>query len=99
MAGLPPTEWAGYDAAFVASTLVLGELVTSSHLEDCVQLRVRRRFRAFPAALYAAVAVAAGFTLPLAGMAVVAFAAAEAVRGWWRCGPRVRRIVRGATHE
>jgi O-antigen biosynthesis protein len=96
---LPPTEWAGHDAAFVASTLVLGELVTSSHPEGCVQLRVRRRFRALPAALYAIVAVAAGVVLPWAGAAVVAVAAEEVVRGARRCGPRVRRIMRGATHE
>jgi len=93
---LPPTEWEDHDAAFVASTLVLGELVTSSHPDDCVQLRVRPRLRALPLFLYALVAIVAALFAPLAGAAVVAVALEEGARGAYRCGPRVRRIVRRA---
>jgi len=93
---LPPTEWEDHDAAFVASTLVLGELVTSSHPDDCVQLRVRPRLRALPLSLYALVAIVAALFAPLAGAAVVAVALEEGARGGYRCGPRVRRIVRRA---
>jgi len=94
---LPPTEWEAYDASFVASTLVIGELLTSSHPEGCVQVRVRRRVRSSFAALYALAAVVGVFVTPVAGAAVVAVAAVEVGRGWWRCGPRVRRIVRKAS--
>jgi glycosyltransferase involved in cell wall biosynthesis len=93
---LPPTEWEAHDAAFVASTLVAGELVTSSHPEGWVQLRVRRRVRTFPALLYVLAAVVAFLVMPLASAAVAAVAACEVGRGVWRCGPRVRRIVRRA---
>jgi hypothetical protein len=93
---LPPTEWEDHDAAFVASTLMLGELVTSGHPEGCVQLRVRRRLRALPAILYAVTAAMAALLTPLAGAAVLAVALEEVGRGAWRCGPRVRRVVRRA---
>ena len=94
---LPPTEWEAYDAAFVASTTVVGELVTSSHPEGCVQLRVRQHMRAFPLVLYVIAAVVAGLIVPWAGAAVAGVGAAEVGRGLWRCGPRVRRIVRKAS--
>ena len=94
---LPPTEWEAHDASFVASTLVIGELVTSSHPEGCVQVRVRRRTRSAFAALYALAAVVGVLLTPVAGAAVVAVAALEVGRGSWRCGPRVRRIVRKAS--
>lgn len=40
-----PTGWEDYDAQFPLSVLTLGELVSSSHPDGYVQLRVRSRFR------------------------------------------------------
>src|SRR5207253_7999631 len=93
---LPPNEWEAHDAAFVASTLVVGELVTSSHPEGCVQVRVRTRLRAGAAVLYGLAALVALAIQPVAAAAVVVVAVAEFGRGKIRSGPRVRRIVRRA---
>lgn len=94
---LPPNEWEAHDAAFVASTLVVGELVTSSHPEGCVQVRVRTRLRMGAAMLYALAALVALAVQPLATAAVAVVVVAELGRGMVRSGPRVRRIVRHAS--
>jgi hypothetical protein len=80
---LPPSAWDEVDATIVASTLVLGDLVTSDHPVGYQQLRLTSRLRlrrlvACAVALYVAVLVA----WPLA-LAAVLFCL-EIVRGWWK---------------
>ncbi|MBV9284810.1 MAG: glycosyltransferase family 2 protein [Acidimicrobiia bacterium] len=96
---LPPNEWEAHDAAFVASTLLVGELVTSSYPEGCVQVRVRTRVRTAAAVLYALAALVGLAVQPLAAAAVAALVVAELGRGMVRSGPRVRRIVRRAAES
>lgn len=85
--------WEAHDARLLASTLVQGKLVTSSHPAGCVQLMIRRRPRWRFALSYAAILVAAAVSAPeLAGIATAA-ACAELGLGWWRTGPRVRGLL------
>ncbi|MGZ6825511.1 MAG: glycosyltransferase [Mycobacteriales bacterium] len=88
-----PSGWEDHDAQLVASFLVLGELVTSSHPVGCVQLQVRRRLR--PARLAAAgtaVLVAAAVSPGLPAL-LAAGLLADLVRGWRRTGGLVRLVV------
>lgn len=91
------TEWEDYDARLIASSLVAGELLTSGYPEGSVQLRVRRRVRAGNLLITLVGAICGWLISPPAGVAVLGVAVFEVVRGLWRTGPLVRRIVRRAT--
>lgn len=77
----------------IASSFVRGELVTSAHPPGCVQVRVRRRLRRLRLAV--AVLISAGLTAlaPGAGLAVVGVVCLELVRGVWRAGPMIHRVI------
>lgn len=81
---LPVDCWDEVDATVVASTLVVGELVTSDHPVGFQQLRLQPRLRRGPVAAGLTAAVALGVVAwPLAVAAVVA-GAVEIGRGWWK---------------
>jgi hypothetical protein len=89
------TGWEAHDALIFGSRLLAGRLITSSHPEGCIQVRVRWRVRRWPAILWTMV-VAIVTSLSLVAGAVVALAlAADTARGMWR----LRRGVRWAIHE
>lgn len=80
---LPANAWDDVDATVLASTLVAGELTTSSQPEGWQQLRLASRLRLRRLLVLAA---AIGVLLPLAwplatGLGVAAVV--EVARGWW----------------
>jgi glycosyltransferase involved in cell wall biosynthesis len=92
----PPTGWEEYDAGLAASSLIVGELLTSAHA-GAVQVRIRPRARRGPLVLAltaALVLAAAGAVVP--ALVLTAGAAFELGRGLWRCGPVARRAIVGA---
>jgi glycosyltransferase involved in cell wall biosynthesis len=91
--------WENFDARIVGSSLVTGDLVTSSHPVGSVQVRTRRRLRIFPAATSVAVVVGAAMLSPAVGAVLLAVVVAELGRGWWATGPRVRRVLSKGTRE
>jgi O-antigen biosynthesis protein len=86
--------WADHDARLLGSSLVAGRLLTSRHPVGCVQVRIDRRPRVLWLVLYLAGAVVGLFLQPWAAAAVLAVAVAEVLRGLWRTGPAVRRMLR-----
>jgi glycosyltransferase involved in cell wall biosynthesis len=96
---VPPSGWEDYDARLVGSTLLHGDLITSSHPIGSVQFRIRRRLRYPP--LLALLALAGGLVAvqPVASLAVLGLAVAEALRGAWNTGPFVRRVVGRQGHS
>jgi len=92
---LPTTGWEAHDARILASSVVAGDLVTSAFPEGCVQLCVRRRPRRAGLALLVTAAAVAPASIPLAGVVVAVFAV-ELVRGWWRTGAGVTRVLQEA---
>ncbi len=85
------TGWEDYDARWVASTLLYGELVTSSHPIGWVQVRMRRRLRGAAAGM-GLLGIAVGAALhPLLAIALVVVATVEVGRGWWRSGAMIGR--------
>ncbi len=89
--------WEDYDVRILASTLVLGDVVTSSHPIGSIQLRVRRRPRWTAVSLLAA-AVAVTFALsPAFAVGLVGFGLVEWVRGLRRAGSFVREVVQRVT--
>jgi hypothetical protein len=91
------TGWDAFDVRVIGSTIVGGELTTSAYPEGYVQVRIRRRPRAWGTTV---VIAGLAFTSAIDPLAVFVFgsaAAAEITRGWWRTGPVVRRAVREAT--
>jgi hypothetical protein len=87
-----PSGWENFDARVFGSTLVMGELITSSHPPGCVQIRVRRRPRMTVAVICAA-ACAMAMVEPIAAAVIGASALAEASRGVWRTGRLVRKTI------
>jgi glycosyltransferase involved in cell wall biosynthesis len=97
---VPASEWKDYDGRVLGGALITGELVTSNHPLGYIQLRVRRRLRPVPAAASLGAAVAVGLlTEPLIGLALLAPPALDLLRGLWRTGPLVRRVVETAAQE
>ena len=93
-AAIASTGWEAYDARVIGSTIVGGELATSAYPEGYVQVRIRRRPRAWGATV---VIAGLAFTSAIDPLAVFVFgsaAAAEITRGWWRTGSG--RAPRGA---
>ena len=90
----PASGWESHDATLIGSSLVFGQLVTSSHPEGSVQLRVHRRARVRPLAALAVLAGLTWFHLGVLPTALVAtLGAGELSRGWWRTGPLVRKVL------
>ena len=93
---LTPSGWEDYDARFLGSAFVHGDLVTSGHPMGAVQVRMRHRLRGLRLAGATAVAVAAGLASVRIGLAAGGLVLASLVIGWWRTGPAARRVVREA---
>jgi hypothetical protein len=93
----PGSEWDDHDARLVGSSLLIGRLVTSSHPEGSVQVRVRRRLIPHRAAITGVVAGGALLLGPAFGLAVGSAVGIDLSMGWWRTGPLVRRTVERAT--
>jgi hypothetical protein len=91
------TGWEDFDATLGASGLLSGRLVTSAHPEGAVQLRVRRALRTRRAAAAVFAMAALAVVAPPVAVALAIVLAADMVRGAWRSGPLVRRIVAEAT--
>jgi glycosyltransferase involved in cell wall biosynthesis len=90
---LPATGWEDHDGEVIASSLVLGELVTSGHPVGYVQVRVRRRLRPVRFAAAVVVSVTLTFVTPAAGLVVAGIACLELARGMWRSGPMIHRVI------
>ena len=87
------TGWEDYDARLIGSSLVRGDLVTSSHPVGSVQMRVRRRL-CWPrlvtlVTLVTLVGVVDALPAALLGLLMIV----EVGRGLWRTGGLVRRLA------
>lgn len=91
---IPTTGWEDYDARIIGSALVTGDLVTSAYPQGSVQLRVSRRLRLWPALGFAVLIGIAAFVAPPAAAVLVFAAVGELMRGLWRTGKLVSRVVR-----
>ncbi|MGH8977325.1 MAG: glycosyltransferase, partial [Acidimicrobiia bacterium] len=90
----PASPWSDHDAAFDASLAVRARLVSSAYPEGCVQLHVRRRLR--PAGLaVSCLAFAIAMIAPVLILPVGLICAADVGIGYWRSGPRARRVLIG----
>ncbi len=92
----PGTGWEDFDAQVVGGPFVVGELLTSSHPQGWVQLRVRRRLR-WPAVAAFLVLVCMVATVGLLLVVIVLGAGlAEVVRELRRTRSTVHRVLRKA---
>ena len=90
---VPSTGWERFDARLLGSAFVAGDLVTSSHPEGWVQIAVVRRIRIRHAVEAGVLVWLTAIVSGPAAMIVVAAVLLECVRGTWRTGPLVRRVV------
>ena len=93
---LPATGWEDHDGEVIASSLVRGELVTSGHPIGCIQVRVRRRFRRPRLALAVLASATLTVLAPSVGLVLAGLVLLEVVRGVWRAGPLVHRVIASA---
>jgi GT2 family glycosyltransferase len=91
------SEWEDHDARLSSSGLVRGTLVTSHHVPDVVQLRIRPRLFLERLAVVAALAVALSLASVGLGALMVLAAGIDVLWGWWRSGPRAIHVLEGAT--
>ena len=94
---VPPTAWDGHDGWLAGSALVAGELLTSSHPEGSVQVRIRPRLRPGGAGLLGSAVTVAAVAGQPAVFLLLALAGVEAARGWWRVARKARRAILDAT--
>jgi hypothetical protein len=85
------TGWDDYDARLLASRLVVGDLVTSSHPIGYVQIAVRRRILHRRCLGLASLILMLAVVDTSAAFGVGAIGAVDALLGVWRTGPSVRR--------
>ena len=88
------TEWDDFDALVRGSFFIDGEVVTSAHPHDAVQIRVRVR-PGLPrlASLAATIVVLWALGDHAAGYWLAAAAAGDVGWGVWRTGPGLRRLI------
>jgi len=98
---IPTTGWDDYDARIIGSSLVIGDLITSAYPLGSVQVLVRRRLRLWRTLAFAVLLGIVGLVTTPGAAAVLALAGAvEVIRGLWRTGSLVTRVVRqGARPE
>jgi GT2 family glycosyltransferase len=94
----PASPWADHDAAFDASLAVRAHLVSSAYPEGFVQLRVRRRMRPAGFAI-ACLALAIALIAPPLVLPVALICAVDVGIGYWRSGPRARRVLMEGAHS
>jgi glycosyltransferase involved in cell wall biosynthesis len=85
--------WADHDARLLGSSLVLGKLVTSRHPVGCIQVRIDRWPRARGLLGYSVAGLVALLLQPWVAAGVLALALAEVLRGLWRTGRGMRRVL------
>jgi hypothetical protein len=90
---LVPSGWEDYDARLLAGPLVLGDLISSSHPEGWVQVRVRRRLRRRPGIFAAGVLVVCWLTSPVLGALASGAVVVELARGLLNITFAVRRVL------
>ena len=88
------TGWEDHDATVLASFLVAGELLTSSHPAGSVQIKVRRRLRAGRVVAGTGATLLGGMLVPALGLVVAGLLMLDVVIGCWRTGVGFRRRVR-----
>jgi hypothetical protein len=77
------TGWEEHDCRVLASALVTGDAISTSHIPGTVQIRVRTRLRTAPLAFFALLAAIAAVATPVAAVIVLVTAALELARGVW----------------
>jgi hypothetical protein len=89
------TGWEDHDGSARGSTFLNGKLITSEHPSGTVQVRIRHELRTAHVALASAAIAFAATGLPIAAvLALAALVVLDFAVGWWRLGPRLRRILR-----
>jgi hypothetical protein len=78
-----PTGWEDHDCRVMASTLVTGDVISSSHVPGTVQIRIRTRLRIAVLAGFVVLAAIAAIATPAAAVVVLLAAAVELARGLW----------------
>lgn len=91
----PPTGWEDHDGRLALSALISGDVLTSSHAEGFVQVRIRSRLRRGRAALALAVVATLFVTSPPAAGIVAVLVAGEVARGKSRTGWLIPAVLRG----
>ncbi len=95
----PASGWEAHDARLLLSTLVAGDLLTSSHPPGTVQVFVRARARAGRlAGAVLLLFVLAGLAPPAAALGVL-LVGGDLGRGWWRARRQVPGILRRGTRS
>lgn len=91
---LPPSGWEDHDARLYLSQLVAGDLLTSSHPEGFVHVRVRNRLRRSRAALVVGSVAVANLVAPVVAVALAGAAMLSAVHGLIRSRSLLVRVLR-----
>lgn len=89
----PPTGWEDRDARFPLSLLTAGDLLSSSHPEGSVQLRIRLAARPSRLVAAAVAMVLAAAVSPTLVAAVVVAAGADVARGRWRASIQLPDLI------
>lgn len=92
----PGTGWEDFDARVMGGPFLVGELLTSSHPQGWVQLRVRRRLRWRAVAAFLSLVCLVATVDLLPAVVVLAAGLAEVVRELWRTGGAVHRVLEEA---
>lgn len=90
----PVTGWEDHDGRIAGSLLLSGELLSSAHVEGVVHLRVRRRPRWLQLVAIAGIGALLAVASPVSAAIVLGLVVVDVVRGLYRVGPRIRRILR-----
>lgn len=91
----PVTGWEDHDGRIAGSLLIGGELLSSSHVEGFIHMRVRRRLRGTIFAASMATVALLAFVSPVTAALSAAAVGLDLGFGNYRVGPQVRRIIRG----
>ena len=90
----PATGWEPRDARLLLSTLVAGDLLTSSHPPGTIQVFVRPGLRVARMTAAVLVLVVLAGLAPLAAAVGLLVAGADLTRGWWLARRRLPRLIR-----
>jgi hypothetical protein len=93
---LTPSGWEDYDARFIGSALIYGDLISSGHPIGASQVRMKRRLRLLRVLGATAATLAVAAVDPILGLVAGAAVLVSLGNGWWRTGPFVRRAVQEA---
>jgi glycosyltransferase involved in cell wall biosynthesis len=88
-----PTGWEEHDCQVLASSMVAGDIVSSSHVPGTVQIRVRSRLRTAPLAAFVILAGIAAVANPAAALLFLLPAVVELGRGLWVTRSVIPRMI------